>query len=411
MTEVATLETGNAASAVRALPAWTYRNAELNELEYELLFRPSWQFACHVSDVRKPGDLFTVDLGRDSVLVVRGKDGELRAFLNACRHRGSKLRDDGPGHCKARLVCPYHGWAYNLKGDLVGLPAESTFPGIDKKQLGLKQVEVEVMVGLVFVRVVPGGCSLAEMWKDYLHMLEPYRIEEMVPLDTVGGDVWKCNWKVGVDNNAENYHVVMGHPGYHRMLDNDMQGFMNEHGVSGSLSVLRAEPSSNWAERMYQRLAPGLDSPLPEDLRSTWMFFCMPPAIGLDFYIDSMDVFSFLPKDAETCYVRYQAFGYPDAQRDMKSVQYLNARINTQVTQEDKDLSERVQLGLNSYGFEFGPMSNYETLIHDYHERVRQACPVASLPEAPPAGEIRRINAEMLAEQEERSRARQARAS
>src|SRR3546814_17280181 len=100
---------GAAASAVRALPAWTYRNAELNELEYELLFRPAWQFACHVNEVKNPGDLFTLDLVRDSVLVVRGKDGCLRAFLNACRHRGAKLRDDGPGHCKARLVCPYHG--------------------------------------------------------------------------------------------------------------------------------------------------------------------------------------------------------------------------------------------------------------------------------------------------------------
>lgn len=384
------------ASPVRTLPAWTYRNAELNELEYELLFRPSWQFACHVNEVKTPGDVYAVDFVRDSVLVVRGKDGTLRAFINACRHRGAKLRDDGPGHCTARLVCPYHGWAYNLKGDLVGLPSEKTFPGIDKSTLGLKQVELEVLVGLIFVRIVPGGPSLADMWKDCLHMLEPYRIEEMVPLDTVSGDVWNCNWKVGVDNNSENYHVTIGHPGYHRMLDNDMVGFTNDHGVSGSTSVLRAEPSSNWTERMYQRLAPELESPLPEALRSTWMFFSMPPAIGLDFYIDSMDIFAFLPKDAETCVVRYQAYGYPDQNGEMKPVQYLNARINNQVTSEDKELSERVQAGLNSYGFEFGPLSDYETLIHDYHERIRQACPVASLPAAPP-GEVRRINAEMLA--------------
>lgn len=396
MTEMTRTKIGAAESAVRALPAWTYRNAELNELEYELLFRPAWQFACHVNEVKNPGDLFTLDLVRDSVLVVRGKDGCLRAFLNTCRHRGAKLRDDGPGHCKARLVCPYHGWAYNLKGELVGLPAEKTFPGIDKSQLGLKEIELEVMLGLVFVRVVPGGPSMAEMWKDYIHMLEPYRIAEMEPLDVAGTETWSCNWKVGVDNNSENYHITIGHPGYHRMLDNDLEGFMNEHGVSGSLSVLRDQPSSNWAERMYQRLAPGLDSPLPEAMRSSWMFFCMPPAIGMDFYPDSIDIFTFLPKDAESCVVRYQAFGLPSEQREAKPVQYLNARINGQVMQEDKELSERVQAGLNSYGFEFGPMSSYETLIHDYHERVRQACPVASLPQAPAAGRLRQINDEML---------------
>ena len=83
------------------LPAWTYRNAELNELEYEALFRPSWQFACHVNQVKNVGDFVTLDLLRDSILVMRGKDNELRAFMNVCRHRGAKLLD-GAGTCKAR---------------------------------------------------------------------------------------------------------------------------------------------------------------------------------------------------------------------------------------------------------------------------------------------------------------------
>ncbi|HEY4162858.1 MAG TPA: Rieske 2Fe-2S domain-containing protein, partial [Dongiaceae bacterium] len=87
MTEPRTISSHDAKSP-RALPAWTYRNSELNELEYEALFRPSWQFACHINQVKNPGDYVTLDLMRDSILVVRGKDGELRAFMNVCRHRG-----------------------------------------------------------------------------------------------------------------------------------------------------------------------------------------------------------------------------------------------------------------------------------------------------------------------------------
>src|ERR1044072_763983 len=115
------------------LPAWTYRNAELNELEYEALFRPSWQFACHVNQVKNVGYFVTLDLLRDSIVVLRGKDSELRAFMNVCRHRGAKLLD-GAGTCKARVTCPYHGWSYNLRGELAGMPAEKTFPGGGKKQ-------------------------------------------------------------------------------------------------------------------------------------------------------------------------------------------------------------------------------------------------------------------------------------
>ncbi|MDQ7249692.1 aromatic ring-hydroxylating oxygenase subunit alpha [Dongia sedimenti] len=377
------------------LPAWTYRHAELNELEYEALFRPSWQFACHVNQVKNIGDFVTLDLLRDSILVLRGKDGELRAFMNVCRHRGAKLLD-GAGTCKARVTCPYHGWSYNLRGELAGMPAEKTFPGADKKQLGLRSVELEILCGLVFVRVVPGGVSLKEMWKDYIHLIEPYRLEEMVPLEEPWVENWACNWKVGVDNNLENYHVPVGHPGYDRLLDSDLGGFMNEHGVAGSKSVLRDKLSSNWSERRYQQMAPALNEDLPEEIRTSWMFFTMPPNIGIDIYGDSMDVFQFLPLGAETCTVRYPIFVRPDARREMKVLRYLNARINRQVSAEDKLLSERVQVGLNSHGFEFGPLSEYEGCIHDFHDRVRKACPVATLPEAPTQGSLRQVNDRML---------------
>jgi hypothetical protein len=81
----------------------------------------------------------------------------------------------------------------------------------------------------------------------------------------------------------------------------------------------------------------------------------------------------------------------------MKVLRYLNARINRQVSAEDKELSERVQVGLNSHGFEFGPLSSIESCIHDFHDRVRAACPVAELDQAPAQGSVRRVNDEMLA--------------
>ncbi len=380
----------------RALPAWTYRNPELNEIEYERVFRPSWQFVCHVNQVKNVGDYVTFDMLRDSILVVRGKDGELRAFMNVCRHRGAKLMD-GAGHCKLRMTCPYHGWSYNLRGELAGMPSEKTFPGADKKQLGLKAIELEVILGLVFVRIVPGGPSLKEMWADCIHLLEPYKLEEMVPLEEPWMDQWACNWKVGVDNNLENYHIPVGHPGYDRMLNNDIdEGFMNRYGVAGSRSVLKDQLSTNWSERRYQQMAPELNETLPEEVRTSWMFFTMPPNIGIDVYGDSMDVFQFLPLTAESCTVRYPIFVRPDTSREMKVLRYLNARINRQVSAEDKELSERVQIGLNSHGFEFGPLSSYEGCIHDFHDRVRAACPVAALPQPPMQGSLRRVNDEML---------------
>jgi phenylpropionate dioxygenase-like ring-hydroxylating dioxygenase large terminal subunit len=379
----------------RCLPGWVYGSEELNELEYERLFRPSWQFACHVNQVARPRDYFVFDLCRDSVVVVRGEDGELRAFMNVCRHRGTKVAD-GAGTCRGRLTCPYHGWSYDLTGALVGRPSEETFRGGGKADLGLHRIELEVLCGLVFVRIVPGGPALAEMWADTVHLLEPYRLEQMVPMGDAWVESWNCNWKVGVDNNLENYHVPIGHPGYNRILDSDMVGFLNRHGVAGSRSVLRPELSKFWSERMYQEMAPKVNADLPASIRGSWLFLTMPPNMGLDLYGDSMDVFQFLPRTGRTCTVRYPIYGRPGESRELKVLRYLNLRINRKVSAEDKALSERVQMGLDSHGFRFGPLSDYEHCIYDFHDRVRAACPVEELAHAPVRESVRAVNARML---------------
>ena len=382
------------ADPVRGLPAWTYYNAELNELEYERVIRPSWQFACHVNQLKRPGDFATLDMMRDSLIVMRGDDGVIRAFANACRHRGSKLLD-GAGSCRKAVTCPYHGWTYGLDGSLVSVPSERTFPGLDKTEFGLKPVELEIVLGLIFVRICGSGPSLAEIWGDFVEVARPYRIEEMEPLDEPWIDSWNCNWKVAVDNNLENYHVPVGHPGYHRLLDNDLGGVINPHGLAYSKSVMRERPSSNWTERMYQRLAPEALADLPPEVQRTWLFATMVPNIGIDIYPDSMDVFQILPRTAETCTMRYPVYVRPDQRRGMKALRYLNARINTQVSLEDQQLSERVQQGLRSYGYEPGPLSEYEFCIRDFHDRIRAACPVTRLAAPPAAGSLRQRDAAM----------------
>ncbi len=365
------------------LPAWTYQSPALTVLEYERVILPSWQFACHVNQVKTPGSYATLDMLRDSIAVVRGDDGQLRAFKNVCRHRGARLLD-GSGTCKGVMVCPYHGWSYKLDGSLRATPARKTFPGLDLGKHGLEPVELEVLAGLVFVRVVSGGPSLAEIWGEEAKLIAPYRLEELEPAaNAIHTEVWNCNWKVAVDNNLENYHIPIGHPGYHRMLDNDLQGFMNAHGVAGSASRHKAQ-SDNWSEDRYLRLAPVALDRLAEATRRTWMFFTLPPNIGIDIYPDSADVFQILPRTATTCFVRYPVFKPRDDRREARVLRYLNTRINRQVTREDKELTERVQAGLSSHGYRPGPLSTLEVAIRDFHDRIRAVIPEVDLPEPPP---------------------------
>jgi phenylpropionate dioxygenase-like ring-hydroxylating dioxygenase large terminal subunit len=387
------------------LPAWTYLSAELLELEYERVILPSWQFVCHQNQVREAGAFATLDLMRDSIIVMRGKDGALRAFQNACRHRGSKLLD-GDGTCKHRITCPYHAWSYQLDGRLAAVPSEKTFPGLDKSQLGLKELELEVFCGLVFVRVAGGGPSIAEQWGDLAKELAPYRIEEMVPAENAQiSEEWACNWKVALDNYLDNYHVPFGHPGLNRLMDNELACTINRHGISFSKSVIRERESHVWSERAYQRLAPRVFADLPEEVRATWLFGFMPVNIGFDVFPDSMDIFQILPKGAGKSIIRTPLFVRPDARREAKAMQFLANRINVQIGHEDKALCERVQAGLSSYNYQPGPLSEYEMPVKDMHARVRAACPVVTEKERPMDGTLRRLNEKLLAGQPANSNA------
>ena len=102
------------------LPAWSYFSKEMLEEEKEHLFRRHWQLICHVNDIPKPGDYTAMDMVGERALVVRGHDGRVRAFHNLCRHRGSRVVADDKGHCRSAIICPFHGWAYNLDGSLRG---------------------------------------------------------------------------------------------------------------------------------------------------------------------------------------------------------------------------------------------------------------------------------------------------
>jgi phenylpropionate dioxygenase-like ring-hydroxylating dioxygenase large terminal subunit len=387
--------------ATEPLPAWTYLNAELLELEYERVILPSWQFVCHVNQVKETGDFATLDLWRDSIIVMRGKDGDLRAFQNACRHRGAKLLD-GDGTCKHRITCPYHAWSYQLDGRLAAVPSEKTFPGLDKTQLGLKELELEVFCGLVFVRIAGNGPSIAEQWGDLAKELAPYRIEEMVPAPAqqdgsmLVSEEWGCNWKVALDNYLDNYHVPFGHPGLHRLMDNELACTINRHGVSFSKSMIREKESHVWSERAYQRLAPRAFAGMPEEARTTWVFGFMPVNIGFDVFPDSMDIFQILPKGPTKCVIRTPLFVRPDTRREAKVMQFLANRINTQIGHEDKELCERVQAGLSSHNYQPGPLSEYEMPVKDMHARLREACPVVTLKDRPMDGTLRRLNQDML---------------
>jgi phenylpropionate dioxygenase-like ring-hydroxylating dioxygenase large terminal subunit len=365
-----------------ALPAWVYSHPELMRLEIERVLMPSWQIVCHVNNIPRSGDYQTLDVGPESVLVLRDRDGSIRGFHNVCRHRGSRLLD-GAGTCPATITCPYHGWSYRQDGALVGVPMRDSFPGLDRAEHSLRPVRVDTALGFVFVCLAGDPPPVADTWGKLAEELAPYRLEEMVPLAPISTDVWHVDWKIAMDNYLESYHVPIGHPGLYRMFTPDYEDQLSVPGVARGVSWMREQLSSRWSEARYQNLIGRAATHLPESLRRCWRFYSALPNLGIDVFPDQMDFFQLLPGGPGKCIVRGTTFGLPGTSRELRAARFLSDRINTQVNNEDKWLCQRVQRGLGSSSYKPGPLSRLEVFMHEFHNLLRARIPEFRLEHAP----------------------------
>jgi len=383
------------------LAPWTYTNPEVFELDYEAFFLRRWQFVGHVNEVLEEGSFVTHDIGRDNVFVIRGKDGELRAFQNVCRHRASRVLE-GAGTCKGVIRCPYHGWTYQFDGRLMAIPQDEHFPDVDKSSHGLHEIQLEIFHGLMFVRIRGDGPGVAEHFGSMGNLFEKYDVANYVPCAATTTQVWNANWKVAWDNYLENYHIPIGHPGLHRLLNTLYEGEESSSGVGYGVFDLRSKPSSVEVERKYQEMFHHANERIPEDIKGKWVQIGMAGNLAFDFYPEMMDVFQLIPLGHDKTMIRAVYYGHPDPTLEEEELRRLNIQSNDSVNTEDSVLCERVQKGLQTHGYSPGPLSQLEVGIHYFHEMVRDLVPVTSLADAPATGQVSVRNRDLQAEKNPR---------
>jgi phenylpropionate dioxygenase-like ring-hydroxylating dioxygenase large terminal subunit len=384
------------ASPGAPLSPWTYSNPELFELEYEALFLRRWQLVGHVNDVPQVGDFVTHDIGRDNIFVVRGKDEQLRAFKNVCRHRASRVLE-GSGTCKGVIRCPYHGWTYQLDGSLMAIPRDENFEGVDKESHGLHEVELEQYRGLLFVRLKGDGPSVAEHFGDTGRYFDMYGVADYVQCLQTTTQIWDCNWKVAWDNYLENYHIAIGHPGLSRLVKISDVGTTLTSGVSYGEFDLRSKPSNVAAEREYQEMVEHAQARIPEEIRNKWVQFGFAPNLGIDLYPELLDIFQLIPLAHDKTMIRASYYGHRDPTPEEEELRRLNILVNAPINDEDKLLCARVQQGLQTHGYTPGPLSYMEMDIYHFHEMIREQIPVAALKKSPLRGQVAAKNFELLA--------------
>lgn len=378
------------------LPPWAYNSEELLGLEQDLLFRRHWQLAGHACDIPEAGAYFCFDVAGERAIVIRGRDGEIRAFHNVCRHRGSRVVAEPEGTCKSAMVCPFHGWTYNLDGTFRSAPAPRTLPELDPVETGLKPVEMELWHGFIFLRFLPGPQpSIADMMARHEAELAPYRLDDLISDGGFWHDELAVNWKCVRDVDNEGYHVPMAHPALQDLYGKSYRDEPFENGTARTFATFNEGEGKLWSVRHYKKILPCKKS-LPESHRSAWLYIGVFPNSVIEFHPEGISYYQEFPEGVSQTRMRGAAYRWENQSRETELARYLGMRINRDTSEEDVQLIIWSQEATASSAYDGFILSDLEYGVKSYHDELRKLMPVLNADEEPVPGTLESVNQSLL---------------
>jgi phenylpropionate dioxygenase-like ring-hydroxylating dioxygenase large terminal subunit len=361
---------------VPPIPAGRYHDPELYALERDRVWRRTWLFAAHTSELPGPGDHVVFDRSGAPIVVVRGEDGEVRAFYNSCRHRGAPVVRERCGTAR-RLTCQYHSWSYDLHGALKAVPDARSFAGLDQAEFGLVPVRCETWEGWIFVNEDPDAMPLV----DFLGPLcDQMREVDGPALRKVGTQVHHvaANWKAMVDAFLEVYHIRTVHPDNAALLYDDTTATvaMLPHGHSRLTVGIKPELLG------VMDPSPAAENPSVGSLwRETSTSFGWFPNIVAPLGNGAFPLLCMWPIDHRTTELELQWFAPAWGDGDVPAENLERMALFETVMAQDTANMAAIQRSVESRGARPFQIGWHERLIHHFHRAVDLA-----IGDAVPAG-------------------------
>jgi glycine betaine catabolism A len=348
------------------LPGRDYWAADVYELDAERIFFRHWFYLGRVDELDEPGDYRVTEIAGESVIVVRGQDGELRGSYNVCRHRGSRLCDEGAGRMRGAIKCPYHAWSYGFDGRLIGTPMVAR-EEVDRATLGLWPVTVDVWAGFVFVNLSEQPEALVESLRAQAESPLPWArfgpLEELrVGRHTVS-DV-EANWKILVENYNECLHCPTVHPELVAVVPAYRRGEVLEEGRDdGGVEIAGGGTSFTKSGHSTIPVMPGFDEHEAHSIYSACIF----PNMFLDISGTSTVATSLQPLGPTRTRILSEYLFRPEVVDAPDFDPSEIVEFNELVAHQDYVVCERVQQGVRSRAFTHGVYAEKDELPYEFN--------------------------------------------
>jgi Rieske 2Fe-2S family protein len=355
----------------QTLPGRDYTSPEVFAVERERIFFRDWFYACREQELEESGAFVTVDVVGESMLVVRGRDGRLRAFYNVCRHRGSRLCDEASGQLRGAIKCPYHAWAYGLDGSLIGTPNIRP-EELDRDALGLWPATVETWEGFVFLSLARDPEPL-ESWlggqPDQPLGLARFRLGELRTGRRTESTV-EANWKILIENYNECLHCPTVHPELVALIPTYRHGRVIEDGRDdGGVTLAPGASSLSLGGTSAVPTLPGLD----EADASAYFGASVFPNLFLDVAANHAIATALIPIGPARTHLVSEYLFRPEAIAAEGFDPSDVVDFNELVGRQDYAVCERVQRGVGSRAFTHGVLAEKDELLVSITARYLEA--------------------------------------
>ncbi|MBV9844660.1 MAG: aromatic ring-hydroxylating dioxygenase subunit alpha [Kutzneria sp.] len=361
--------TNSPASLIATLPGRYYADRDVFAAEQENIFERLWFAVARSAELDRPGALRTVDVGRENVLLLRGHDGRLRAFLNVCRHRGARLCTETSGQVKRVVRCPYHAWTYGLDGKLVAAPNLATMADVNRDEYGLVSVHVRDWLGYTWVCLADVPPSFEETVVGAVaqrlggaEQIDAWDIASLTLGRRITYDV-KANWKVIVENFMECYHCAAIHPELVYVLPEFANGYAAQYYV-GHGAAFR-----DTVEGFTVDGRPGFDKLAGVDTEKDRRYYAItvPPQVFINLVPDHVIFHRMYPVAADRTVIDCDWLYVEELVASGRDVSH-SVELFHRVNQQDFDACERCQLTMSSRAYANGgvlvPAEHHITSFH-----------------------------------------------
>ncbi len=345
-------------AGARTLARQYFTSEDIYRLEFERIFSRHWLCAGRAEQIEQPGQYFLLDIGGESLIVTRDKDGQAHAFFNVCRHRGTRLCMEEHGQLSQSIQCPYHAWTYGLDGRLIGAPHMDSVPDFDRADYPLHEAHLVEWAGFLFINLHPEPQPFEEWFAPLIARFEKWDMGRLRTARKVLYDV-AANWKIIAQNYSECYHCPLVHPdladrtpylgGMNDLTEGPfLGGYMNMNYPSLTISTQRAADP-----------LPGLQG---DDLGRVYYYTVFPNAL-ISPHPDYVMLHTLWPRGLHRTLVTCEWLFAPEAFDKPGFNPNDAADFWDTVNRQDWEMCERTQLGVLSTRYAPSPYSSQESLL------------------------------------------------